>query len=329
MSRSRSRLSAAPMDMDWRGSSRSRSRPPPHPGQPFDQHTLSSSWAEGRFNFAFDDATSEDAANSIHQGAARSFDASFIAPSATGPSLTMMGRAVPGGGRSTESAKGTGDEHTPATSPSIPIPGLASQLRFGSPPVNSSLDAHTAHVAAATEEAGGDLGMLSSVQFSGSNPFTHGAGVSRNMLGSAFQPASLPGLALAPSLSPSSALSAARQREYHLQLQQRQLLQQQFANSQTRRAATMQQALPGQRLRKTSFAHTVARNADLNGGAFNANQNFVSGLSLGMNALSNMSFGMGGGLPGQPQLGVGDAMDPILVCDIRVLPLFSDIDTSL
>lgn len=117
ISRSRSRISA----MDWRPTSRSRSRPPP--GQPFDQGSSSNSWSEGRFLFPLfgDPTTLPGPAFTM----SKSFDPSYIAPP---------------------------NEH--ATSSSIPIPGIATQLRYGTPPLSSSLGSHATHLAALFEETG-------------------------------------------------------------------------------------------------------------------------------------------------------------------------------
>ena len=306
ISRSRSRLSA--VAMDWRASSRSRSRPPPHPGQPFDQHTLSNSWSEGRFNFAYDEHLGEDPVGEMTDfGVARSFDASFIAPLSPGSAPTLGGRSIPGGGRSGAEAgtRAIGDEHAPATSPSIPIPGLATQRRYGSPPISSSLTAHSAHIAEFQEEFGADLGMLSSVQFSGSNPGMLSLGAGRNVLGPAFHPTSLPVLGMQATSVPAGALSAARQREYHLAQQIH--LRQQLSQPHMQAGPTIQQAHPGLRFRKTSFDHTVARDAATLAG--NLRQNPMSGLSLGMS---------GGGAQrharnGSDDLSTAGDIDPILV----------------
>lgn len=116
ISRSRSRIS-----MDWRPTSRSRSRPPP--GQPFDQGNYSNSWSEGKFTYPpFGELTPLPGPIS---GLSRSLDASVIPP----------------------------NEH--ATSSSIPIPGIATQLRYGSPPLSSSLHSHSLHLAAVYEETAG------------------------------------------------------------------------------------------------------------------------------------------------------------------------------
>lgn len=112
ISRSRSRIS-----MDWRPASRSRSRPPP-PGQPFDQGNFSSSWSEGKFAFpAYADATTLQN---------------------TGLSRSLGNGLVP-------------HVNEYATSSSIPIPGIATQLRHGSPPLTSSLHSHL-HMPALYEE---------------------------------------------------------------------------------------------------------------------------------------------------------------------------------
>ena len=101
ISRSRSRISA----MDWRPASRSRSRPPP-PGQPFDQGNFSNSWSEGKFAFAaFGDPNVLQ-----NTSLSRSLGSSFV------PHVNEY-----------------------ATSSSIPIPGIATQLRHGSPSLTSSL----------------------------------------------------------------------------------------------------------------------------------------------------------------------------------------------
>lgn len=129
ISRSRSRIST----MDWRASSRSRSRPPP--GQPFDQGNFSNSWSEGRFAFPpFGDPSNLPGPAFAMS---KSFDTSYIAP----------------------------NEH--ATSSSIPIPGIATQLRYGTPPLSSSLQSHAAHLAAVFEETGDYTGH-SGLQYSSS-----------------------------------------------------------------------------------------------------------------------------------------------------------------
>ncbi|TDL24175.1 hypothetical protein BD410DRAFT_820374 [Rickenella mellea] len=97
ISRSRSRIS-----MDWRPSSRSRSRPPP-PGQPFDQGPgYPHSWSEGKFGYA-------------------TYDDSSPLPG------SLPSRAP--------------DTRYPnnlfSTSPSIPIPGAASNMRTSSPPLSA------------------------------------------------------------------------------------------------------------------------------------------------------------------------------------------------
>lgn len=152
------------ISMDWRPTSRSRSRPPP-PGQPFDQGNLSNSWSEGKFTFPpFGDLTPG--------GISRSFDTSFIPP----------------------------NEH--ATSSSIPIPGIATNLRYGSPPPSSSLHSHSTHLAAVHEESAGLAGphLMSYANAggaqSGPSRLSH-AGPFRQPLStlespSAFQPSSLP-----------------------------------------------------------------------------------------------------------------------------------------
>ena len=103
ISRSRSRISA----MDWRPSSRSRSRPPP--GQPFDQGNFSNSWSEGKF---------------------APFPTFGDPSSLPGPAFTMSSKSF-------DTPYITPNEH--ATSSSIPIPGIATQLRYGTPPMSSSL----------------------------------------------------------------------------------------------------------------------------------------------------------------------------------------------
>ena len=152
--------------MDWRPTSRSRSRPPP--GQPFDQGNLSSSWSEGKFAMPFNDATPQaELAGQL----SKSFDASYLAQV----------------------------EHT--TSSSIPIPGLATQLRYGSPPPSSSLQAHTSHLDALLEETGeysnnsfpqfpGTGGRSGPARFPALEPF-HRPLSSMNSP-STFQPSSLP-----------------------------------------------------------------------------------------------------------------------------------------
>lgn len=134
ISRSRSRIST----MDWRPSSRSRSRPPP--GQPFDQGNFSNSWTEGKFATfpLFGDPT---ALPGPAFAMSKSFDTSYMVP----PSL---------------------NEH--ATSSSIPIPGIATQLRYGTPPISSSLQSHAAHLAAIFQETG-DYTSHSGLQFTNSS----------------------------------------------------------------------------------------------------------------------------------------------------------------
>ncbi|KAH8119342.1 hypothetical protein DFH11DRAFT_1502059 [Phellopilus nigrolimitatus] len=163
ISRSRSRIS-----MDWRSSSRSRSRPPP--GQPFDQGNFSSSWSEGKFAFPFSEATPlPGPAGAL----SRSFDTSFIPP----------------------------NEHS--ASSSIPIPGLASQLRYGNPPSSSSLNSHATQLAAVFEDSGGlpnpHLMSFTNNGLSGPSSRTpHGEPFHRHLPAlnspSTFQPSSLPTL---------------------------------------------------------------------------------------------------------------------------------------
>lgn len=102
ISRSRSRIS-----MDWRPASRSRSRPPP-PGQPFDQGPgYPHSWSEGKFAF---------------------------------PSYDESGTSLPSGSiplAKTFENRFSSNQYS--SSSSIPIPGIASQLRHSSPPLSSSL----------------------------------------------------------------------------------------------------------------------------------------------------------------------------------------------
>ncbi|KAL5507198.1 hypothetical protein ACEPAH_6654 [Sanghuangporus vaninii] len=203
ISRSRSRIS-----MDWRPTSRSRSRPPP--GQPFDQGTFSNSWSEGKFSLPLDDATPHVGLSS---NISRSFDASYIAQS----------------------------EHTSPSS--VPIPGIATQLRYGSPPSSSSLQAHASHLASVYEETG-EFSNINFVQ----NPGTSGRSgparfptlealhrpLSSMNSPATFQPSSLPSLG-------SHGPGPSRQRpNTSLDMQPGNLLRQ---------------------FRKTSFDHTVARSA--------------------------------------------------------------------
>ncbi|KAI5123999.1 hypothetical protein M0805_006409 [Coniferiporia weirii] len=185
--------------MDWRAMSRSRSRISMDwraqsrsrsrpPGQPFDQGQYSSSWTEGKFSFP----PFGDLPGS------KSFDASF------GPS----------------------DEHT--ASSSIPIPGLATQLRYGTPPVSSSLQSHATQLAAVFEDSS-DLSNANFLSFPGSvahsgpsSRITHGEPFQRPLSAlnspSTFQPSSLPSSGLRglarqrPNAAPSESQQGSLQR---------------------------------------------------------------------------------------------------------------------
>ena len=227
ISRSRSRIA-----MDWRATSRSRSRPPP--GQPFDQGNVSSSWSEGKFNFHLD-GTTPSFGNP--ENLSKSFDASYIS------------------------------QNEYATSSSIPIPGLASQLRYGSPPPSSSLQSHTAHLASVFEEGGLGLPPPSFMNFdsgrsTGSggggggpsrlpDPFRRPSSSMNSPLG--FQPSSLPSGGIhapGPSTTSSSSTSTS--------LRQRPSLGTLDLHQQQRHHHHHQGNLV-RHLRKTSFDHTVAR----------------------------------------------------------------------
>lgn len=135
ISRSRSRISA----MDWRPSSRSRSRPPP--GQPFDQGNVSNSWSEGKFTSpAFGDMAP---LMGTVGGLSRSLDVPFMNPNEL------------------------------ATSSSIPIPGIATQLRYGTPNLASSFPSHV-QLSVLSEEgpsySGTALLPLSEMQGAASHP---------------------------------------------------------------------------------------------------------------------------------------------------------------
>jgi len=106
--------------MDLRDISRSRSRistmdwrptSRSRSRHPQDQPQYSSSWTDGRMTSGFGDSVN------IPGGLSRSLDPNFV----------LM------------------NEH--ATSSSIPIPGLATQLRYGTPPLSSSLSSHVHHSA--------------------------------------------------------------------------------------------------------------------------------------------------------------------------------------
>ena len=205
ISRSRSRIST----MDWRSTSRSRSRPPP-PGQPFDQGNLSNSWSEGKFAFpAFGELT--PLASNVGGGMSRSLDGSLIGP----------------------------NEH--ATSSSIPIPGIASQLRYGSPPLSSSLHSHTTHLAAVYEEsaglAGPQLMPYANAAQSGPSRLSHTALFQHQTAPNSVQPTSLPA-----SLS------------FHPQNRHR---------ADASSTSDNQQGNLSRQLRKTSFDHSAVRTNSL------------------------------------------------------------------
>lgn len=184
------------ISMDWRPASRSRSRPPP-PGQPFDQGNFSSSWSEGKFNFPpFNDATPLPGGLS---GLSRSFDTSYI-----------------------------------SSSPSIPIPGIASQLRFGSPAISGSLPPQ-GHLAAVYEEGSG---LPDSTILQPANGTPSGLSARLSQMDSLRQPISNLG---SPSFQPNSLPASF------------------FPGPSRHRLDMSDQNSDGRHVRRTSFDHTVGR----------------------------------------------------------------------